>query len=919
MALPNLSHADLEKLKIFINFVSENPTVLNLPQLQFVKEFVEKFGGKVPPGEFKMPAGAAGGKCPFGGDAGTANDGASGMNVDESEESDLEESEPESEVELNMEAKTKTKRKRQKKELDWTPPSTSYENFINTNTVYMGDTKEAKKAQKSIKTEHEHSAESDMDQDDKEEYECPVEAVYGTDAEDDNIDEDPIKTNIASVAMKCEIDSDVDNDVDNDIQDENYKEDDNDKGSESSDSDVVAPVRRQTRSSRRIARAKKGKRGRKSRKILSEYEPRKKIRRPRPANCLEKCKKQCAKIDQEQRMKLCKEFWALDFVERKNHLLTCVQRMPLGKMRIINRVKESRQHTNHYFLTTSSGERVRVCLSFFLKTLVISNFLVKSALENTDDQGKFTGIDLRGGSGEGRRLKTEMAKQRRQNSADVGNSSKNSISESTDEQKSPSNMEDDLNKPEVLDVKNLETLKPIEREEPTNLSEAEEQAKPTEPVELTLAKPVETAAAEFSALTIDANKTMEDLATPPTRPKPPGRKPKSENSTPRRRRSEQRIRVPQPVNCAEICRFKCHTKFTEEQRVQLCAAFWRLGYKRRKDFVLSRVEVHENTTTTAAEYRKSNRVRTFTNRYFLRGQRGENVRVCSRFFFATLCVGNHFLANAQKNVDKQTGAYAGEDMRGRATPKNKIPLELVRDVHQHINSYPTWVPCKSYKTRYLHSSLNIVKMYGEYKEEMERLNKPAVSGSFFRRIFHKDFKLAFLQAKSKHAHKVSAQRSNSSATSAVIPTSSTCAKVDDPVVISSNITITTATGPSLGKKTNPNISDFTGEEGGFWTQLTPNATETMKFLQQRYAPQAATAVIMQPLYIHQQQQQQQQQLQQQQLQQQLQQQQVAPAPQPATLPAAAYHLPQAISYVHQPHIMNAGYESEERAQNFHML
>ncbi|XP_018792419.1 PREDICTED: hsc70-interacting protein 1-like [Bactrocera latifrons] len=98
MAMPNFSHADLEKLKFFINFVSEYPTALNLPQLEFVKEFLEKFGGKVPTGEFKMPTSARG-KCPFGADAASC----SGMNVDESEESELEESEPESEVELDME------------------------------------------------------------------------------------------------------------------------------------------------------------------------------------------------------------------------------------------------------------------------------------------------------------------------------------------------------------------------------------------------------------------------------------------------------------------------------------------------------------------------------------------------------------------------------------------------------------------------------------------------------------------------------------------------------------------------------------------------------------------------------------------------------------------------------------------------
>lgn len=50
---------DLKKLKYFIDFALENPTFLNMPQLQFVKDFVEKFGGTVPPGQFN--GGSAGG------------------------------------------------------------------------------------------------------------------------------------------------------------------------------------------------------------------------------------------------------------------------------------------------------------------------------------------------------------------------------------------------------------------------------------------------------------------------------------------------------------------------------------------------------------------------------------------------------------------------------------------------------------------------------------------------------------------------------------------------------------------------------------------------------------------------------------------------------------------------------------------
>lgn len=60
MAAP-MQHEDLLKLKSFIEFVDSNPTVLNMPQLQFVKDFVEKFGGTVPAGDFKMPD-ASGGK-----------------------------------------------------------------------------------------------------------------------------------------------------------------------------------------------------------------------------------------------------------------------------------------------------------------------------------------------------------------------------------------------------------------------------------------------------------------------------------------------------------------------------------------------------------------------------------------------------------------------------------------------------------------------------------------------------------------------------------------------------------------------------------------------------------------------------------------------------------------------------------------
>lgn len=39
---------ELKKLEMFIGFCSDKPEILNMPQLKFFKDFVEKIGGKVP-------------------------------------------------------------------------------------------------------------------------------------------------------------------------------------------------------------------------------------------------------------------------------------------------------------------------------------------------------------------------------------------------------------------------------------------------------------------------------------------------------------------------------------------------------------------------------------------------------------------------------------------------------------------------------------------------------------------------------------------------------------------------------------------------------------------------------------------------------------------------------------------------------
>ena len=99
MALP-VGPEDLQKLKSFIDFVSINPKILNFPQLEFVKNFIEMFGGKVPTGEYKMPDG---GSCPFGSGVKPESSKPREQATEQEPEETEMESEQESDLELDME------------------------------------------------------------------------------------------------------------------------------------------------------------------------------------------------------------------------------------------------------------------------------------------------------------------------------------------------------------------------------------------------------------------------------------------------------------------------------------------------------------------------------------------------------------------------------------------------------------------------------------------------------------------------------------------------------------------------------------------------------------------------------------------------------------------------------------------------
>ena len=143
------------------------------------------------------------------------------------------------------------------------------------------------------------------------------------------------------------------------------------------------------------------------------------------------------------------------------------------------------------------------------------------------------------------------------------------------------------------------------------------------------------------------------------------------------------------VDCSK-CRFKC-TSITEEQRSAVFDLFYSLeSYERQKQFVCSHIEQRDtptfmNTNDSTPLPKKRNVCRTF----YLTAD-SDRVRVCKRFFLATLDIGEGFVHHAM--VNSQNGTFTGSDGRGKHPAHNRTRDSSVEYVKDHIRSFPCVEP-----------------------------------------------------------------------------------------------------------------------------------------------------------------------------------------------------------------------------------
>ncbi|XP_077091400.1 uncharacterized protein LOC143742433 isoform X2 [Siphateles boraxobius] len=168
--------------------------------------------------------------------------------------------------------------------------------------------------------------------------------------------------------------------------------------------------------------------------------------------------------------------------------------------------------------------------------------------------------------------------------------------------------------------------------------------------------------------------------------------------------------------CGPICRKKCSTKITEDQRRRIFTGYWNMSYSEKKSFIFHMVSQRQTMRHTSAV--PSRRTRSLS--YHLNNDLGQQQEVCKTTFLTTL--GYH-----PKN-DRLVATVIGntisssitppQERRGRHTPSNKIDMA---PIFKHIESFnPTSSHYRRENAphrRYLPSDVSIQLMYKDYKEK----------------------------------------------------------------------------------------------------------------------------------------------------------------------------------------------------------
>ena len=163
---------------------------------------------------------------------------------------------------------------------------------------------------------------------------------------------------------------------------------------------------------------------------------------------------------------------------------------------------------------------------------------------------------------------------------------------------------------------------------------------------------------------------------------------------------------------------------------------------KQKSFVCSHIEEKKTVTLMGDDHKPLPKTQNVSCTYFFTVD-GERMRVCKKFFLATLSLSESYASHAIAHCTH--GVYTG-DQKQKKSPGNKTPIEQIKRTKKHIESFPTvesHCTRKDSKRLYLSSDLNIRKMFELQAKESKEHGHEHVSEKTCQKIFAEDYNLSF--------------------------------------------------------------------------------------------------------------------------------------------------------------------------------
>lgn len=193
-------------------------------------------------------------------------------------------------------------------------------------------------------------------------------------------------------------------------------------------------------------------------------------------------------------------------------------------------------------------------------------------------------------------------------------------------------------------------------------------------------------------------------------------------------------------NLGEItscCKLKCYSKITDEFKFQAFHELYSLSTKNEQDIFLQSLLQVKDIKKRRPRLLENNKRRLCSFNYFIKVHDAKK-RVCKKLFMSIYSIKNKALFRLQQLL--QQGKIP-QDQRGKQQNQKIIPVDVILQVKNHIESFPVKQSHYSSKEyNYLSAELNIKKMFIMFKNSHPETK---VKQSFYYKIFKEHFDLHF--------------------------------------------------------------------------------------------------------------------------------------------------------------------------------